>query len=74
VQVNWRDNSSTEVQFVVEESVSGGAFQTAATVAANSTTTRISGLTKGVKYSFRVKAVDAIGQASYSTVMMVNVR
>ena len=74
VQVNWRDNSSTEVQFVVEKSVSGGAFQTAATVAANSTTTRISGLTKGVKYSFRVKAVDAIGQSSYSTVMMVNVR
>jgi hypothetical protein len=74
VQVNWRDNSSTEVQFVVERSVGGGAFQTAATVAANSTTARISGLTKGVKYSFRVKAVDAFGQASYSTVMMVNVR
>jgi fibronectin type III domain protein len=74
VQVNWRDNSSTEVQFVVERSVAGGAFQTAAAVAANSTTAKISGLTKGVKYSFRVKAVDAIGQASYSTVMTVNVR
>jgi hypothetical protein len=74
VQVNWRDNSSTEVKFVVESLVNGGGFQPAATVAANSTTTRIAGLAKGAKYSFRVKAVDAFGQASYSTVMTVTVR
>ncbi|HET9212590.1 MAG TPA: fibronectin type III domain-containing protein [Thermoanaerobaculia bacterium] len=73
VQVRWRDNSSTEVQFVVESSLNGSTFQTAATVAANSTTARITGLAKGKRY-FRVKAVDALGQASYSTVMMVNVR
>jgi len=74
VQVKWRDNSSTEVQFVVEKSLNGSTFQTAATVAANSTTAKITGLTKGTKYYFRVKAVDAFGQSSYSTVMMVNVR
>jgi titin len=74
VQVKWRDNSSTEVQFVVEKSTNNSTFQTAATVAANSTTAKITGLTKGVKYYFRVKAVDAFGQASYSTVMMVTVR
>jgi Fibronectin type III domain len=73
VQVNWRDNSSTEVQFVVERSLDGTTFQTAATLAANSTTTKITGLAKGKAY-FRVKAVDAFGQVSYSTVMMVNVR
>jgi hypothetical protein len=74
VQVKWRDNSSTEVQFVVEKSLNGSTFQTAVTVAANSTTAKITGLTKGTKYYFRIKAVDAIGQASYSTVMMVTAR
>ncbi|HEY4592658.1 MAG TPA: fibronectin type III domain-containing protein, partial [Thermoanaerobaculia bacterium] len=74
VQVNWRDNSSTEAQFVVESSLNGTTFQTAATLAANSITAKITGLTQGVKYYFRVKAVDALGQASYSTVMMVTVR
>jgi hypothetical protein len=73
VQVKWRDNSSTEVQFVVEQSVNGTTFQTAAVVAANTTTAKVTGLTKG-KWYFRVKAVDALGQASYSTVMSVNVR
>jgi len=73
VQVNWRDNSSTETQFVIESSLNGSTFQTAVTVAANSTTAKITGLAKGKLY-FRVKAVDAFGQASYSTVMMVNVR
>ena len=42
-------------------------------MAANSTTAKVTGLAK-VKMYFRVKAVDALGQASYSTVMMVNVR
>ncbi|MFL6258786.1 MAG: fibronectin type III domain-containing protein [Thermoanaerobaculia bacterium] len=74
VQVKWRDNSSTEVQFVVEKSLNGSTFQTAVTVAANTTIAKITGLTKGTKYYFRVKAVDAFGQASYSTVMMVTVR
>ncbi|HEY2291790.1 MAG TPA: fibronectin type III domain-containing protein [Thermoanaerobaculia bacterium] len=74
VQVNWRDNSSTEVQFVIESSLNGSTFQTAVTAAANSTTVKITALTQGVKYYFRVKAVDALGQASYSTVMMVTVR
>ncbi len=74
VQVNWGDNSSTEVQFVVETSVNGSAFQTGAAVAANSTTAKVSGLTTGTKYYFRVKAVDALGQASYSGSMYVTVR
>ena len=73
VQVDWIDNSSTEVRFVVQDSANGITFQTAVTVAANSTTTKITGLAKGKLY-FRVEAVDAVGQASYSTVMMVNVR
>jgi hypothetical protein len=73
VQVNWRDNSSTETQFVIEQSLNGTTFQTAVTVAANSTTAKVTGLAKGKSY-FRIKAVDAFGQASYSTVMMVTVR
>ena len=74
VQVKWRDNSSTEIQFVVEDSTNGSTFQTAATLPANSTLAKITGLTKGVKYYFRVKAVDVFGQSSYSTVMYVTVR
>ena len=74
VQVNWRDNSSTEAQFVVEQSLNGTTFQTAAIAAANSTTAKVTGLIKGIKSYFRVKAVDVFGQSSYSTVMMVNVR
>ncbi len=73
VLVDWIDNSSTEVAFVIEDSSNGTTFQTAATVAANSTTVQIAGLNKAKTY-FRVKAVDALGQVSYSTVMMVNVR
>jgi chitodextrinase len=73
VQVNWRDNSSTEILFVVEKLVKG-VYQPAATVAANSVTARVTGLTKGTLYTFRVKAVDAFGNTAYSNGMNVTAR
>ncbi len=73
VQVNWRDNSSTEIQFVVEKLVNG-VYQPAAAVGANSITARVTGLTRGTLYTFRVKAVDVFGHAAYSNGMNVTAR
>jgi predicted phage tail protein len=73
VQVNWRDNSSTEIQFVIEKLVNGS-YQPAVTVGANSITARVTGLTKGTLYTFRVKAVDVFGHAAYSNGMNVTAR
>jgi hypothetical protein len=73
VRLNWLDRSSTETQFVVEKLVNG-AYQAAVTVGANVMTAKVTGLQAGTSYTFRVKAVDARGQAAYSNGMSVKAR
>ncbi|MFL6194003.1 MAG: fibronectin type III domain-containing protein [Thermoanaerobaculia bacterium] len=70
-QVTWKDNSTNETQFQVERMVNG-VYQTAATVSADATTTRVTGLRSRASYTFRVKVTDGLGQVAYSSPMNIN--
>jgi hypothetical protein len=61
----WQDNSNNETAFHVEQST-GGAFQPVQTLGANVTTTRVTGLSAGTTYAFRVRAGNGDGLSSYS--------
>ena len=70
VVLNWIDNASNETAFRVERSVNG-AFQEVATVGANITTARISGLPSGSGQLFRVRASNAAGPSAYTNTAFV---
>ena len=70
VVLNWIDNASNETAFRVERSVNG-AFQEVATVGANITTARISGLPSGSGQLFRVRASNAAGFSAYTNTAFV---
>jgi hypothetical protein len=55
IQLTWVDNSDDEDAFRVEQMV-GGAFQEVQVTAADATGARITGLSSGVTYTFRVRA------------------
>jgi hypothetical protein len=65
ISLSWQDNASNESQFHVEQLVNG-AFQPVQTVGANVTAARVTGLTAGTSYSFRVRASNATGFSAYS--------
>lgn len=56
VTVNWADNSSNELGFLVERSTDGTNFTTVSTTAANATSLAITGLIPGTNYTIRVRA------------------
>jgi hypothetical protein len=70
VVLTWTDNSSDETSFRVESLVSG-AFQEIQTLPAGAVTTRVTGLTPGASYSFRVRAGNAYGFSGYSNTAAV---
>ncbi len=61
VALNWLDTSSTESSYRVEYRTGGGAWSTATTLAANTQTASVSGLTQGAAYDFRVAAINSHG-------------
>jgi hypothetical protein len=65
IQLTWKDMSNNEDSFRVEQSING-AFQQVQTTAANATAARITGLTAGTSYTFRVRAANAAGFSTYS--------
>lgn len=66
ISVSWTDTSSNETGFRIERSVSGGAFTTLTTAAANATSHLDTGLTEGVPYSYRVIASNTVGDSAAS--------
>jgi hypothetical protein len=61
----WMDNSDNETAFEVERK-SGGAFALVAVVSANATSFADSGLSPGMAYSYRVRAIHSEGVSAYS--------
>jgi len=62
----WRDNATDEATYRIEMSRAGGAFAEIRIVPANTTALLITGLTPSTRYSFRVRARNAVGWSAYS--------
>jgi hypothetical protein len=71
VSATWKDASPTETQFTVERMING-VYQPQVSVGANVTTALVTGLKANASYTFRVKVIDAAGQAAYSSPANVN--
>ena len=67
-RLTWTDASTNETGFVVERSPDGVTFTPIATTAANATAYDDSGLAAGTTYSYRVRAVNAVGSSAPSGV------
>ncbi|HEX7185270.1 MAG TPA: fibronectin type III domain-containing protein [Thermoanaerobaculia bacterium] len=65
IQLTWADNSDNEESFRVEQSVNGS-FQEIRSLPAGSASTRMTGLTAGATYTFRVRAANTAGFSGYS--------
>ncbi len=69
IKLNWNDNSDNEIGFKVEISLNGvSGWYTQASLAENSTTTVIEGLSPDTRYYFRVLAYNSYGNSSYSNI------
>jgi hypothetical protein len=66
IQLNWFDASSDETGFRIEMKTSGGVYADVGGVAANSTSSLVSGLAASTTYFFRVRASGTGGFSGYS--------
>lgn len=66
--LTWLDNANNEDGFKIERSISGGTFSQIATVGANVTSYKATGLTvsRSTIYRFRVRAFNTAGNSAYS--------
>ena len=67
IVLTWNDNSNNETSFELRRSLSMyGTYSTIATLAANTTTYNNTGLTKGRKYYYKIRARNSSGNSSWS--------
>jgi hypothetical protein len=71
VDLTWLDTSQGESEFRIERRLGYGAFGEIRQVGANVVTTRISGLTPGQAYGFRVRATTSTLSSQYSNIGQV---
>ncbi len=68
ISLAWTDNSSNETGFSIERSLSSGSgFAVVATTTANAVAYTNTGLTAGILYYYRVKAVNSGGISAYTS-------
>ena len=68
VTLNWTDRSNNETGFVIEMMTGEGQFADVGTVGPNITSFKLSGLSIGIKYKFRVRASSASNNRWTNTV------
>jgi hypothetical protein len=68
ITLNWTDRSNNETGFVVEMMTGEGQFAEVGAVGSNITSFKVSGLSIGVKYKFRVRASPASNNRWTNTV------
>lgn len=67
INLTWNDNSSAEINYAIERSLtSGSGFSLIATIAANSTSYQDTGLTEETQYYYRVRALGTTVNSVYS--------
>jgi len=66
VNLTWTDNATNETAYAIEARVGQSGYAEIRTVAANSTSTSITGLVAGTTYTFRVRARNAGGDSANS--------
>ncbi|MDN5203083.1 DUF1593 domain-containing protein [Fulvivirgaceae bacterium BMA10] len=67
IDLTWVDGSSTETGFEIERSTgNNSSFTLITTTAANATSYNDTGLTSGTIYYYRIRAIDASTQSTYS--------
>jgi subtilisin len=71
VSLAWQDNSTNETNFELERCQGSGCtnFSLIATVPANTTTYKDSGLARRTTYSYRVRARNSAGASDYSNIV-----
>jgi fibronectin type 3 domain-containing protein len=71
VPLTWTDNATNETGYQVERAVGGGGFALLATLGANATSHTDTTVAAGTSYGYRVRAVNAAGNSSYSNTVNV---
>jgi hypothetical protein len=66
VTLTWKDTSGTATQVDVESKRGSGRFHQVQTLAGGATSTTLTGLSAGMKYTFRVRAHNGAGYSGYS--------
>lgn len=66
ISLSWTDHANNETGFRIERATGNGAFVEIATVGANVRSYNNTSLTKGVSYTYRVRAFNASGNSAYS--------
>lgn len=72
VTLEWFDNASNETGFVLERSTNGGSFAVVDTIAANELNYIDATLEFNQQYVYRIKAINAFGESSTTTVEVDN--
>jgi chitodextrinase len=65
IQLTWKDNSDNETNFLLER-LSNGTFVQFNMRGSNVTSFRVTGLTPGTQYTFRVRAKNTAGNSGYT--------
>ncbi|MBY0369418.1 fibronectin type III domain-containing protein, partial [bacterium] len=68
IDLSWTDNSSNESGFYIERSTDGSSYSQITSVAANSNSYSNTSLSDGTLYYYRVRAYNATGNSSYTSV------
>ncbi|HYV32192.1 MAG TPA: hypothetical protein VEO53_13945, partial [Candidatus Binatia bacterium] len=71
VNLTWTDNSRNETGFEIERSMDKSQWKLLAAVGADTTTYSDGSVAKNKSYSYRIRAVNAIGKSSYSNTASV---